>query len=145
MIATISKDETPTTPIPAATVMLMREGSGDVEVLMTERNKAMGAFGGVLAFPGGKLMDSDASAGMRALADGGDDLDDFAFSLRIAARPLDPSEAVTTVCPSLSTTSLVKSTASGSSSTMSTFFGISCPSSTRFASAAGGLGRLPVS
>ena len=47
---------------PAATLVLLRDGDGEVEVLMIERG-ADGAFGGVWAFPGGVVEDDDVPPG----------------------------------------------------------------------------------
>ncbi len=51
------------TPIPAATVIVMREGAGAPELLMVERAAAMRFAGGALVFPGGRMDPGD-----RALA-----------------------------------------------------------------------------
>ena len=44
--------------IPAATVVLLRDGPGGVEVLMLRKNRGQ-AFGGMWVFPGGKVEDAD--------------------------------------------------------------------------------------
>ncbi len=44
--------------IPAATVLLLREHSGEPEVLMLHKNSKI-AFGGLWVFPGGKIDDLD--------------------------------------------------------------------------------------
>lgn len=65
--------------IPAATVIVMRDGDGAPELLMTERSQAMAFAGGALVFPGGRVDPGD-----RALAAMlGGDPDDVAG--RIAA------------------------------------------------------------
>lgn len=73
--------EAPTEPIPAATVIVMRErGGGEApELLIVERAKAMRFAGGALVFPGGRIDPGDRVAG--ALFAG--DADDMAA--RIAA------------------------------------------------------------
>lgn len=53
--------------IPAATVVLLREGSGGVETLMLQKNRGQ-AFGGMWVFPGGKVDDGDVEAGDDELA-----------------------------------------------------------------------------
>ncbi len=45
-------------PIPAATVVLARDGSDGIEVLMLRRS-SRGAFGGMWVFPGGRVENED--------------------------------------------------------------------------------------
>ncbi|RYY28967.1 MAG: NUDIX domain-containing protein [Sphingomonadales bacterium] len=45
--------------IPAATVIVMREGAGAPELLMVERAAAMSFAGGALVFPGGRIDPGD--------------------------------------------------------------------------------------
>ena len=42
-------------PIPAATVLIVRDGDQGPEVLMVQRQAALAAFGGLWVFPGGKV------------------------------------------------------------------------------------------
>lgn len=50
-------------PIPsAATVLLLREGDGGLQVLMTKRAAGLSFMAGLWVFPGGRLEDSDRSA-----------------------------------------------------------------------------------
>jgi 8-oxo-dGTP pyrophosphatase MutT (NUDIX family) len=50
-------------PIPAATVVLVRDSEGGVEALMLRKNSKL-AFGGMWVFPGGRIDDADrAGAG----------------------------------------------------------------------------------
>ena len=51
----------PVEPVPAATVMLVRDTPAGVEVFMMERS-AVGPFGGLHVFPGGKLDPEDHAA-----------------------------------------------------------------------------------
>jgi len=60
---------TPATPIPAAAVMLLRDGPGGLEVLMQQRREGASAFAGVVAFPGGKVATIDSDPGFQAHAD----------------------------------------------------------------------------
>ena len=46
-------------PIPAATVVLLRDGEGGPEVLMLKKNSKI-TFGGMWVFPGGKIDPEDA-------------------------------------------------------------------------------------
>lgn len=53
------RDEPETTPaLPAATVVLVRDGPGGLEVLMVRKNAAV-AFGGMWVFPGGRVDSAD--------------------------------------------------------------------------------------
>ena len=45
----------PVTPVPAATVMVLRDTPGGIEVLMVQRTKKADFAGGALLFPGGKV------------------------------------------------------------------------------------------
>ena len=45
--------------IPAATVVVLRDGSGGLESLMLRKNAKMAAFGGMWVFPGGRIDDDD--------------------------------------------------------------------------------------
>ncbi len=47
--------------IPAATVVLLRDGSDGPEVLLLQRNSGRGAFAGYWVFPGGRVDDDDAN------------------------------------------------------------------------------------
>src|SRR5439155_5704764 len=48
-------------PIPAATVVLARDGADGIEVLMLRRS-SRGAFGGMWVFPGGRVENEDIDA-----------------------------------------------------------------------------------
>jgi 8-oxo-dGTP pyrophosphatase MutT (NUDIX family) len=56
--------ENPPPAIPAATVVLVRDGDDGVEVLMLHRNPRIG-FGGMWVFPGGRIELSDGELGDR--------------------------------------------------------------------------------
>jgi 8-oxo-dGTP pyrophosphatase MutT (NUDIX family) len=56
----------PSVPRPAATILLLREGSADVEVLVARRHANL-TFGGQWVFPGGTSSASDSSAAALAL------------------------------------------------------------------------------
>jgi 8-oxo-dGTP pyrophosphatase MutT (NUDIX family) len=61
----------PPAPIPAAAVILLRDGGRGLEVLMQRRREQASAFAGVFAFPGGKLAAIDADPALHAAADFG--------------------------------------------------------------------------
>jgi len=67
---------TPTTtlvPLPAATIMLVRDSERGAEVLMLQRNFSSAFVPGVHVFPGGTLDEADHSPALHALCDGPDD------------------------------------------------------------------------
>ena len=49
----------PVTPVPAATLVLLRETDAAVEVLLTQRHSANKFAGGDFVFPGGKIEVDD--------------------------------------------------------------------------------------
>lgn len=53
-------DRAPTEPIPAATVVLVRDRADGVETLMLHRNSKL-AFGGMWVFPGGRVDPEDVA------------------------------------------------------------------------------------
>lgn len=57
------RDETP--PIPAATVVVLRDGPTGLETLMLRRNSRI-AFGGMWVFPGGRIDEADHEAARAA-------------------------------------------------------------------------------
>src|SRR5690349_7505497 len=58
-------------PIPAATLIVMREGGSAPELLMVERARAMAFAGGALVFPGGRVDPGDRA--LAALLGGDED------------------------------------------------------------------------
>lgn len=76
----------PPEPVPAASIILLRDGAGGLEVLMQQRRAQSSAFAGVLAFPGGKVAAIDRDPDFaRHFAP--DDFD-FAEARRAALREL---------------------------------------------------------
>ncbi|HYC14829.1 MAG TPA: hypothetical protein VEC75_11295, partial [Stellaceae bacterium] len=51
--------KTPVVPVPAATLLLLRDGADGLEVLMTVRHDAAGFAAGAMVFPGGKTAAED--------------------------------------------------------------------------------------
>ncbi len=72
-------------PVPAATVLLVRDGPTGLQVFLIERHRDMGFAGGATAFPGGKVDAEDTSEVVRASAAGLSDLDPTQAALRVAA------------------------------------------------------------
>lgn len=77
----MTREEAPT---PAAGLILVR-GASELEVLMTERHRALDFAGGALVFPGGRLDPADHDAAWRDRSDGWDDLPEALRPAAIAA------------------------------------------------------------
>src|SRR5688572_24981576 len=65
----MSTPANPPEPVPAAAVILLRDGAGGLEVLMQRRREQATAFAGVVAFPGGKVAPIDSDPAFAAAAD----------------------------------------------------------------------------
>ena len=59
---------TPVTPLPAATVVILRDGPGGLEVFMVVRHHEIDFASGALVFPGGKVEAQDAADAWADLA-----------------------------------------------------------------------------
>ena len=75
----------PVNPLPAATVLLLRDGAGGLEVFMVRRTTKMDFAAGALVFPGGKVDPPDRAAMLRKRCGDVADVDDFQLALRVAA------------------------------------------------------------
>lgn len=71
--------------MPAATILLLRDGDNGLEVFMLKRHHEIDFAGGALVFPGGKADRSDSDPEIAALADGLDRLAQNLRALAIAA------------------------------------------------------------
>ena len=71
--------------IPAATIMLVRNGPEGLEVFMVVRHHQIDFASGALVFPGGKVDPRDTHESVRGRVDGAMGLDDFEFAMRVAA------------------------------------------------------------
>jgi 8-oxo-dGTP pyrophosphatase MutT (NUDIX family) len=71
--------------IPAATILLLRDGAQGLEVFMVVRHHKIDSFSGALVFPGGKVDKGDTHDIVRGRIDGADGLDDREFSMRVAS------------------------------------------------------------
>jgi 8-oxo-dGTP pyrophosphatase MutT (NUDIX family) len=58
----MSANEEPLPARPAATVLLVRDGTAGIEVFLMRRHRAMEFVGGVIVFPGGGVDDRDRNA-----------------------------------------------------------------------------------
>jgi 8-oxo-dGTP pyrophosphatase MutT (NUDIX family) len=81
--ATVTRMSTPVAPVPAATLLLVRDGARGLEVLMAARHEDSGFAAGALVFPGGKVDRGDLAIARRhpTLAD----LPDIVVASRVAA------------------------------------------------------------
>jgi 8-oxo-dGTP pyrophosphatase MutT (NUDIX family) len=69
----------------AATILLLRENGGGMEVLMVTRHHQIDFATGALVFPGGKVSAGDRDARVRGRCIGVDGLSDDEIALRVAA------------------------------------------------------------
>jgi 8-oxo-dGTP pyrophosphatase MutT (NUDIX family) len=60
-------------PVPAATILLLRDGEQGLEVFMVKRHHQIDFVAGALVFPGGKLEKGDSDAALDRHCDGGKD------------------------------------------------------------------------
>ena len=73
-------------PLPASTVLLLRDGTAGLEVFMVTRHQKSSFLGGALVFPGGGVDAADRDIiARRELYAGGEGCDADALSFRIAA------------------------------------------------------------
>ncbi len=67
-------DEKPAAiPVPAATILLLRDAPSGLEVFMVKRHHQIDFVAGALVFPGGKIEKGDSDAALSEHFDGGDD------------------------------------------------------------------------
>lgn len=60
----------PVTPVPAATILILRDSADGVEVFMVKRHHQIDFVAGALVFPGGKVHAGDREAGLSDHIDG---------------------------------------------------------------------------
>jgi 8-oxo-dGTP pyrophosphatase MutT (NUDIX family) len=72
-------------PVPAATILLLRDGAAGLEVFMVKRHHQIDFVAGALVFPGGKVEASDADPVLRSLSGGGEDWSDERHALGAGA------------------------------------------------------------
>lgn len=72
-------------PLPAATILLVRDGAHGLEVFMVKRHHQIDFASGALVFPGGKVDPHDRDQALRKHADGANALDDLHLSLTACA------------------------------------------------------------
>jgi len=71
------------TPVPAATILMLRDGKQGLEVFMVVRHQQIDFASGALVFPGGKVDPGDTE--VRDYCSGAEGLDDVDLSLQVAA------------------------------------------------------------
>ena len=59
-------------PVPAATILLLRDVPGGLEVFMVKRHHQIDFVAGALVFPGGKVEKGDSDAALKEFFDGGE-------------------------------------------------------------------------
>ena len=79
------EERTPPAPIASATVLLVRDGAGGLEIFMVERHHQIDFASSALVFPGGKVDAADGDAALRPRCAGAGRLDDGELALRVAA------------------------------------------------------------
>lgn len=72
-------------PIPSATILLIREDHGPLEVFMVQRHHQVDFASSALVFPGGKVDPADRDPALRSRCAGAEHLDDEALAFRVAA------------------------------------------------------------
>src|ERR1700742_5088257 len=68
-----SEKKTPVAPVPAATILLVRDAPDGLEVFMVKRHHQIDFVAGALVFPGGKLGKGAGDAALERHFDGGAD------------------------------------------------------------------------
>lgn len=63
-------DSTSIVPIPAATILIVRDGPGGLEVFMVKRHHQIDFVAGALVFPGGKVANGDCGPALGDFMDG---------------------------------------------------------------------------
>ncbi|MEM7079163.1 MAG: NUDIX hydrolase [Pseudomonadota bacterium] len=73
----MSEDKQPATPVPAATILLLREGDPQLEVFMVVRHHQIDFASGALVFPGGKADPQDFDVALLPFLRGADAREDM--------------------------------------------------------------------
>jgi 8-oxo-dGTP pyrophosphatase MutT (NUDIX family) len=72
-------------PVPAATILLLRDAPGGLEVFMVKRHHQIDFVAGALVFPGGKVEKGDSDAALSEFFDGGENWSDTMRALGAGA------------------------------------------------------------
>jgi 8-oxo-dGTP pyrophosphatase MutT (NUDIX family) len=81
----MSDTKAPAVPLPAATILLLRDAPDGVEVFMVKRHHQIDFVAGALVFPGGRVDKGDSEAALRDHADGGAEWSDAMRAIGAAA------------------------------------------------------------
>ena len=77
----MSKQEV--TPVPASTLMLVRDGDAGLEVFMVERHHQIDFATGALVFPGGKVDKADYDPGVRLRCENASHFNELELAVRV--------------------------------------------------------------
>ena len=78
-------NDLPAPAVPSATILLVRDAPGGLEVFMVVRHHAVDTASGASVFPGGKVAPGDRDPALRALCDGAEGLSAAGLALAVAA------------------------------------------------------------
>jgi 8-oxo-dGTP pyrophosphatase MutT (NUDIX family) len=81
----VSDAPPPSIPVPAATLLLVRDGATGLEVFMVKRHHEIDFMPGAMVFPGGKLDPGDSDPALRPLCAGVSDVSDEDLAMRVGA------------------------------------------------------------
>lgn len=73
------------TPLPSATILMLRDSNSGIEVFMVKRHHQIDFASGALVFPGGKVDPNDLDPQLRDFCDGSKGLDEYRLSLAACA------------------------------------------------------------
>jgi 8-oxo-dGTP pyrophosphatase MutT (NUDIX family) len=82
---TVTEENAPAVPVPAATVIIGRDTQGGFETFMVVRHHQIDFASGALVFPGGKAIASDYLSEYREFSDGEAEIDADELAIRVAA------------------------------------------------------------
>lgn len=79
----MSKTKEPVTPVPASTLLLIRDGEEGLEVFMVQRHHQIEFATGALVFPGGKIDKDDYDPGIRVRCENAEGLSELELAVRV--------------------------------------------------------------
>src|SRR5690348_18139607 len=81
----MADESKPVAALPAATILLLRDGDAGLEVFMVKRHHQIDFVAGALVFPGGRVDKGDSEAALKDQADGGAEWTDTMRAMGSAA------------------------------------------------------------